>query len=117
LAGGEAALWLQDKSLMRERAGEALSRYEVEFLPGSDKLREVTRPRLFETSRALPQPRLFALDALGQAGWLMALRLADYARGAPAAPRPCKRSCSPNKRPEASPPASSPKEEAAAERA
>jgi len=27
----------------------------------------------------LPQPRLFKLDTLGQAGWLKALRLPDYA--------------------------------------
>ena len=29
-------------------------------------------PRLFETPRALPQPRLFVLDALGKGGWLKA---------------------------------------------
>lgn len=83
LAGGEAALWLQEKSLMLEHEGETLSRYDVEYLPGSGKLREVTRPALFETSRALPQLRLFALDALGQAGWLRALRLEDYAPRGP----------------------------------
>lgn len=83
LAGGEAALWLQEKSLMLEYEGETLSRYDVDYLPGSGKLREVTRPKLFETSRALPQLRLFALDALGQAGWLRALRLEDYAPRGP----------------------------------
>ena len=39
----------------------------------------------FETSFALAQLRLFALDALGESGWLKAMRLEDYA---PRRPRP-----------------------------
>ncbi len=79
LAGSEAALWLQEKSLMLEHAGETLSRYEVELLPGSGRLREVRRPTLFETSlrRSRAQARLFGLEeALGD-GWLKALKLGE----------------------------------------
>ena len=41
----------------------------------------VFSPRLFENSHGLnrPQRRLFALDALGEGGWLKALRLEGYA--------------------------------------
>jgi hypothetical protein len=42
-------------------------------------LRGVTRPRLFEASFSALQMRLFALDTLGEPGWLKALRLGDYA--------------------------------------
>ncbi len=40
---------------------------------------------LFGTALALPQPRLFGLDSLGEGGWLKAMRLEDYA---PRRPRP-----------------------------
>ena len=33
----------------------------------------------FGTAIALPQPRLFGLEVLGEGGWLKTLRLADYA--------------------------------------
>jgi hypothetical protein len=80
LAGSEAALWLQEKSLTIEHAGEPLSRYEVEHEPSTGKLRRVGRPTLFETSFLLGQPRLFDLaQALGEEGWLKALRLGEYA--------------------------------------
>ena len=46
---------------------------------GTGKLRSVGRPRLFETSFATPQPKLFPLAALGEAGGLKAVRLEDYA--------------------------------------
>ncbi|MDP9477276.1 MAG: helix-turn-helix domain-containing protein [Actinomycetota bacterium] len=88
LAGSEAALWLQEKSLMLEHAGETLSRYEVELLPGSGRLREVRRPTLFETSlrRSRAQARLFGLEeALGD-GWLKALKLGEYAARRPRRP-------------------------------
>jgi hypothetical protein len=42
----------------------------------------VTNPRLFTTryARSRPQLRLFGLeDALGEGGWLKALRLEEYA--------------------------------------
>jgi hypothetical protein len=35
----------------------------------------------------VPQPRLFTLDALGETGWLKALRLEGYAPRAPRRPR------------------------------
>lgn len=79
LAGREAALWLRERSLTLEYAGEPLSRYDVEYLPGTEKPRAFARPVLFETSIPLPQLRLFGLDTLGEAGWLVTLRLADYA--------------------------------------
>jgi hypothetical protein len=50
------------------------------------RLREVARPRLFETSFKAPQMRLFALDALGESGWLKDLRLEDYAPRRPTRP-------------------------------
>ena len=79
LARREAELWLQPGSLTLEYAGEALSRYDVEYLPGSKKLAKVSRPRLFDTSGVLPQLRLFRLESLGEAGWLKALKLDEYA--------------------------------------
>jgi len=83
-------LWLQPDSLTLEYAGEALSRYDVEYLPGGKKLARVFRPRLFEASGVLPQLRLFGLEALGDAGWLKALKLDKYAprrRPQPLAPQ------------------------------
>lgn len=88
LAGSETALWLQDKSLMLEHAGQPLSRYEIEYRPDTGKLLEVARPTLFETASAAPQPRLFALSILGETEWLKALKLNEYAprcSGSPAA--------------------------------
>lgn len=79
LVGREAALWLREKTLTVEYAGEPLSRYEVEFVAGTDKPRKVSRPVLFGTATALSQPKLFGLDSLGEGGWLKTLRLEDYA--------------------------------------
>ena len=86
LAGNEAALWLAAESLTVEHAGEPLSRYEVEVEAVASELRSVGKPRLFETPRALPQPRLFALDALGEGGWLKAMSLEGYAPRSPRRP-------------------------------
>lgn len=82
LAGREAALWLAAESLTLEHAGESLSRYEVDYEAKSGKLLAVRTPTLFENSHRrslLPQPRLFGLEALGEAGWLKALKLEEYA--------------------------------------
>ncbi|MCA1837406.1 MAG: hypothetical protein LC674_01055, partial [Actinobacteria bacterium] len=79
LAGSEAALWLQAQSLTLEYAGKTLSRYEVKYAPGSDRLREVGRPTLFESAHRLAQLRLFELNILGEGGWLKALKLEEYA--------------------------------------
>ena len=39
----------------------------------------MTNPRLFATDHRTPQLKLFGLeDALGEGGWLKALRLEDY---------------------------------------
>ncbi len=62
-----------------------MSRYDVEFA-ASGELRAVGRPRLFATSQVLPQPRLFALESLGETGWIRALRLRDYAPRKPRRP-------------------------------
>jgi len=88
LAGEVAALWLQERTLMLEHAGETLSRYEVDRIPGSDKLRDVGRPALFETSRrrGLPQARLFGLEEVLGDGWLKALKLREYAPRRPRQP-------------------------------
>ncbi len=89
LAGREAALWLAAESLTVEHDGEPLSRYEVKVGAATGELRSVACPRLFESShgRNRPQQRLFALDALGEGGWLKALRLDGYAPRRPAPPR------------------------------
>ena len=79
LAGREAVLWLRDKTLTIEHGGEPLSRYEVEFVAGTEKPRSLARPMLFESTAALAQRRLFGLDSLGESGWLKTLRLDDYA--------------------------------------
>ncbi len=90
LAKREAAIWLHEKALTLEHAGQALSRYDVEYASGNPGeagggLAAIRRPRLFENSFALAQLRLFGLDALGEGGWLKAMRLEGYA---PRRPRP-----------------------------
>ena len=89
LGGREAALWLAAESLTLEHAGEPFSRYEVRVEPSTGELRSVGRPRLFESSHGLrrPQRRLFGLDALGEAGWLKAMRLERYAPRSPGRPQ------------------------------
>lgn len=79
LAGEEALLLLREKTLTVEHGGEPLSRYEVEFAAGTDKPRAIARPELLGTTIALPRPKLFGLDSLGEGGWLKTLRLKDYA--------------------------------------
>jgi hypothetical protein len=79
LAGREAALWLREKTLTVEHAGEPLSRYAVEFSATTGKPKGIARPVLFGTAIALPPPRLFGLEVLGEGGWLKTLKLADYA--------------------------------------
>jgi len=86
LAGREAALWLAAESLTLEHAGEPLSRYEVRVEAQTGELRSVGRPRLFETARAAAQQRLFGLEALGETGWLKALKLEGYAPRRPRGP-------------------------------
>jgi hypothetical protein len=64
-----------------EFAGDTLARYDVEYSVRTERLREVKRPRLFENAYRLnpAQPRLFELDALGESGWLKALKMSEYA--------------------------------------
>ena len=55
--------------------------------PNTGKLLWIGRSRLFETSRVPAQPRLFSLDALGEGGYLIAMRLERYAPRGPRRPR------------------------------
>jgi hypothetical protein len=89
LAGREAALCLAAESLTVEHAGETLSRYEVKVEAATGELRSVARARLLENSHWLnrSQRRLFALDALGEGGWLKALKLDGYAPRVPRRPQ------------------------------
>ncbi len=86
LARREAAVWLQPGSLVVEYGGETLSAYDVDLAPGGEagkKLRTVGRPRLFETSYASAQLRLFAMNDVG---WLKAMKLQEYAPRRPRGP-------------------------------
>ena len=80
LARREVALWLGPDVLNVEFAGEPIARYDVRYSPRTDRLREAKKPRLFETAYRLnpAQPRLFGLEALGEGGWLKALKLDGY---------------------------------------
>jgi hypothetical protein len=79
LARCEVAVWLGDGEMAVEHGGQTLSRYDVSLSQDAAKLEAVTNPRLFATPYRTTQPKLFALDALGEGGWLKALRLAGYA--------------------------------------
>jgi putative transposase len=79
LARCEVAVWLGDGEMAVEYAGRTLSRYDVSLSRDAAKLEAVTNPRLFATPYRATQPKLFALDALGEGGWLKALKLAGYA--------------------------------------
>lgn len=72
---------------MVEHGGAPLSRYDVSFSPSETMLGAVTNPRLFATRHRSAQLKLFALEeALGEAGWLKALRLEAYATRSMKAP-------------------------------
>jgi hypothetical protein len=71
-----AAVWQQPGCLTIEYGGQPLSSYDVELSRETGKPEAVSGERLFGTSYALPQLRLFALD---EVGWLKALRLEGYA--------------------------------------
>ena len=85
LAKREVALWLGPEVLTVEYAGEPLARYDVEYSPRTRNLREVKKPHLFETTHRVrvAQLRLFGLEALGEIGWLEALRLDGYSPRSP----------------------------------
>jgi putative transposase len=87
LAKKETALWLQEESLTLEYRGQPLSRYDVAFEGGTEELRAVSRPTLFETGYVLSQGRLFTLGVLGEDGWLKALKLEGYAPRKPSRPQ------------------------------
>jgi transposase len=80
LAHSRVALWLGADALTAEFAGETLARYEVAYSPSAGRLREVKSVRLFATRYGPLQLRLFELsDALGETGWLKALKMDEYA--------------------------------------
>jgi transposase len=85
LAKREVALWLGSEVLTVEYAGEPLARYDVEYSPRTKNLRKVKKPQLFKTSHrvSVAQLRLFELEALGEIGWLKALRLDEYSPRSP----------------------------------
>jgi hypothetical protein len=89
LGSSPDAAWLAPGWLVNAHGGEPLSRYEVRVEEATGALRSVEKPRLFENShgRSRPQQRLFALDSLGDGGWLKALRLGGYAPRRPARPQ------------------------------
>ena len=86
LARREVALWLGPDVLSVEFAGDALARYEVEYSARTNRLREVKKPRLFETPHRRSPPYLFELDALREGGWLKALKMSEYALWRPRRP-------------------------------
>ena len=51
------------------------------------KLESVTNPRLFASTYETGQPKLFALSALGEGGWIKAMRLKGYAPRSPGRPK------------------------------
>jgi hypothetical protein len=51
------------------------------------KLEAVTNPRVFATPYETGQPKLFALSALGEGGWIKAMRLTGYAPRSPGRPK------------------------------
>ena len=67
--------------------GRLLSRYEARVEAAAGELRAVARPRLFEVSHSSPRLRLFALDVLGEGGWLKVMRLEGYTASAPKQPQ------------------------------
>jgi len=75
----EVAVWLGDGEMAVKYAGRTLSRYDVSLSRGAARLESVTNPHLFATPYRTTQPKLFALDALGEGGWLKALRVGEYA--------------------------------------
>ena len=78
LARCEVAVWLGDGGMAVEYGGRTLSRYDVS-LSRKAELKTVANPRLFANPYTTTQPKLFALDALGEGGWLKTLRLQGYA--------------------------------------
>ena len=69
------------------KRAEKNARYDVEYSPRTDRLREVKRPRLLPHRFGAAQLRLFGLDALGESGWLKAVRLEAYAPRSPRRPQ------------------------------
>src|SRR5215207_3082155 len=69
--GGRSALWMIAIALSVEHAGEPLSRYEVEYRPGSAGAAGELRSVRFL--------KLFGLQEVLGDGWLKALKLDGYA--------------------------------------
>src|SRR5215216_5992071 len=86
LASCEVAVWLGDGEMALEYGGRTLSRYDVSLSLGA-KLESVTNPRLFASPYETGQPKLFALSALGEGGWIKAMRLKGYAPRSPGRPK------------------------------
>ena len=86
LASCEVAFWLGDGEMALEYGGRTLSRYDVSLSLGA-KPESVTTPRLFASPYEMGQPKLFALSALGEGGWIKAMWLKGYAPSSPGRPK------------------------------
>ena len=87
---GEGLRSVGEEALPSSKSGCSIlpiARYDVEYSPRTDRLREVKRPRLFSHRFAVAQLRLFELDALGESGWLKAVRLEGYVPRSPRRPQ------------------------------
>ncbi len=76
LAGKDAAVWLYNETLSVEFADQPLSQYKVKYQSDGRHLREIARPRLFETRYRSVQPHLWDL---GDGEWLKVFRVPEYA--------------------------------------
>ena len=76
LAGKDAAVWLYNETLSVEFADQPLAQYQVKYEPDRRHLREIARPRLFETRYRSIQPHLWEL---GEGEWLKVFRVPEYA--------------------------------------
>ncbi len=76
LAGRGAAVWLHNETLSVEFGDQSISQFEVKYQADGRHLREIMRPRLFETCYRAIQPRLWEL---GESEWLKVFRVRGYA--------------------------------------
>jgi hypothetical protein len=66
--------------------GRTLSRYDVSLSLGA-KPESVTNPRPLASPYEMGRPKLFALSALGEGGWIKAMRLKGYTPRSPGRPK------------------------------
>lgn len=76
LPGRQVAVWLYREHLTVAFADEPLAEYQVRYEPGTQRLKAITDPHLFETPFA---PAQLPLLTLGEEDWLKVLRVPPYA--------------------------------------